>query len=378
MLMRKPRYIRTLDGIPYLSKKEKEMLKPVCKKFAMRVNEYYLSLIDWDDPNDPIRKIIIPNREELKEWGELDASREHDYTKAPGLEHKYEYTALLLVNHVCGGFCRFCFRKRLFIEGNQEVVSDISEGLEYIRQHKKITNVLLTGGDPLLLSTNKLEKIISQLRQIDHVQIIRIGTKIPAFNPFRVLNDPLLPQVIEKFSTEEKKIYIMAHFNHSRELTEYAIKAMDLLRKAGAITVNQTPLIKGVNDDPNVLSELFRKLSFIGVPPYYVFQCRPTLGNYSYAVRLEKAFEIFEQARMRTSGLGKRARFVMSHHSGKIEVVGKTDDYLFMRYHRAAEPTEKSKFVIVKSNPTAYWFNDYQEVIDEYSLQNPFLKSSAA
>ena len=170
----------------------------------------------------------------------------------------------------------------------------------------------------------------------------------------------------------------MTHFNHPRELTEQAVQALHLLQKAGVTTANQTPLIRGVNDDPDVLSELFRKLSFIGVPPYYVFQCRPTLGNFTYSVRLEKAYKIFEQARMRTSGLGKRARFVMSHHSGKIEVVGITEDYIFMRYHRSADPLEKSKFIIFKSNPTAYWFDDYQELVDSYHLQNPFLKVSIA
>lgn len=371
-----PKYIRTLEKIPQLSQKEKEKLKPVCEKFTIRVNEYYMSLIDWDDPDDPIRRIVIPEIGELKEWGHLDASNEHAYTKVPGLEHKYEYTALLLVNHICGGYCRFCFRKRIFMDENEEVVTDVQPGIEYIRNHKKITNVLLTGGDPLLLSTKRLEKIISQLREIDHVQIIRIGSKMPAFNPFRILNDPKLLALFDRYSTFDKKIYIMTHFNHPRELTDYALQALHLLQKAGVTTANQTPLIRGVNDDPDVLSELFRKLSFIGVPPYYVFQCRPTLGNFSYSIRLEKAYKIFEQARMRTSGLGKRARFVMSHHSGKIEVVGKTEDYIFMRYHRSADPNEKAKFIVVKSNPTAYWFDDYEELVDAYHFQNPFLKVS--
>lgn len=373
-----PKYIRTLEKIPQMSRKEKDQLKPVSDKFVMRANDYYLSLIDWNDPEDPIRRIILPNVGELKEWGKLDASNEKQYTKVPGLEHKYEYTALLLVNYVCGGYCRFCFRKRIFMDDNDEIATDVSPGIEYIRDHKKITNVLLTGGDPLLLSTKKLEKIIRQLREIEHVQIIRIGSKMPAFNPYRILNDPSLLEMIEKYSTFEKKIYIMAHFNHPNELTDQSIEAMNLLQKAGAITVNQTPMIKGVNDDPDVMSDLFRKLSFMGVPPYYVFQCRPTLGNFSYSVPLEKAYEIFEQARMRTSGLGKRARFVMSHNTGKIEIVGKTESYVFMRYHRAADPTEKSKIMVVKSNPGAYWFDDYDEVVDEYNLKNPFFKISAA
>ena len=373
-----PKYVRSLEKIPQLKELERKQLKKVTEKFAMRANEYYLSLIDWDDPDDPIRHIIIPHLDELKEWGNLDASNEHLYRKAQGLEHKYEFTALLLVSHTCGGFCRFCFRKRLFLKENDEIAIDVTEGLNYIRSHKKITNVLLTGGDPLLLSTRKLGKIISALREIDHVRIIRIGTKIPAFNPYRILNDAELPKLLERFNTAQKKIYLMVHFNHPRELTDQALEAINILQKTGSVIANQTPLIRGVNDDPEVLSELFRELSFIGVPPYYVFQCRPTLGNYAYSVPVEKSYEIFEQARMRTSGLGKRARFIMSHTRGKIEVVGKTENFVFMRLHRAANPVEKSKFIIVKSNPAAYWFDDYQEVVEEYQIENPFLGSMNA
>lgn len=375
--MNSPKYIRKLSQVPQLSSREQQMLEPVSDKFAFRSNEYYQSLIDWDDPNDPIRRIIMPNPDELKTWGALDASGESKYTVMPGLEHKYQYTALLLVNDVCGGYCRFCFRKRIFMNENDEISRDVSAGLEYIRTHKEITNVLLTGGDPLLLSTKKLEKIVNPLRTMDHVKIIRIGSKMPAFNPFRILNDPTLPAMIEKYTADDRRIYIMAHFNHPRELTEEAVKAMRLLQKAGAVTVNQTPMIKGVNDSPNVLAELFRQLSYIGVPPYYVFQCRPTLGNFTFSVRLERAYEIFEQARMKCSGLAKRARFAMSHKTGKIEIVGKTDQYVFMRYHRSANPDEKAKFMILKSNPAAHWFDDY-ELVDEYVFQNPFNKLSVA
>jgi L-lysine 2,3-aminomutase len=222
------------------------------------------------------------------------------------------------------------------------------------------------------MSTGKLEKIILPLREIEHVHIIRIGTKIPVFNPYRVLNDPALLELIGKYSTNDKKIYIMAHFNHPRELTKEAIEAMNQLRFAGAVTVNQTPLIRGINDDPIVLAELFNRLSYAGIPPYYLFICRPTLGNKTYAVPIEEAFEIFEKARMRCSGLAKRSRLVMSHASGKIEIVGKTEDRIYFRYHRAANPQEKARFMIFKRKPDAYWFDDYDEIIREYSIKNPY------
>ena len=178
--------------------------------------------------------------------------------------------------------------------------------------------------------------------------------------------------MFEKYSNPARNIYIMAHFNHPREITETAIKAMNLLRKAGTVTVNQTPLIRGINDDPDVLAELFNKLSYIGVPPYYLFICRPTLGNKNYAIPIEAAFEIFEQARMLCSGLAKRARLVMSHSTGKIEIVGLTDSQVYMRYHRASDPQEKARFMIFKRNPNAYWFDDYDEIIEEYSMENPY------
>ena len=131
----KPKYLTRLNQIPELNEKEKVKLAPVNDKFVFRTNEYYQSLIDWDDPKDPIRRIVVPDVQEMDQWGTLDASNEERYTKAKGLEHKYTSTALLLVNEVCAAYCRFCFRKRLFMNENDEVTKDISEGLEYIRNH---------------------------------------------------------------------------------------------------------------------------------------------------------------------------------------------------------------------------------------------------
>lgn len=369
---KKPTYITKIDKIEELSPLERKKLKVVTDKFAFRTNSYYLKLINWEDPDDPIRRIIIPSLEELEVWGNLDASNEHKYTKSPGLEHKYQYTALLLINDVCGAYCRFCFRKRLFMDLNDEVVRDIEKGLEYISSHKEVNNVLLTGGDPLVMSTHKLGKIIEALRKIEHVKVIRIGSKIPAFNPFRILNDPPLLKLFEKFSHDGKKIYFMAHFNHPRELTGEALEAMNLVHRTGVVTLNQTPLLRGVNDDPEVLAELFNKLSQSGIPPYYVFQCRPTTGNKMFSIPIEEGLEIFEKARMKCSGLGKRARFVISHAVGKIEVLGMTGDLIFFKYHRAANPEEKARFVVFHRNPEAYWLDAYDEFVEEFTLENPF------
>ncbi len=370
MNMKNPQYITSIDKIQEIPGSERLDLSEVTTKFAFRTNEYYASLINWEDPEDPIRKIIIPDSRELDEWGDLDASSEKTYTVAPGVQHKYPQTALVLAVDVCGGFCRFCFRKRLFMNNRDEIARDLTEGIAYIRAHPEITNVLLTGGDPLILATGKLESIIRRIREIDHVQIIRIGSKMVAFNPFRVLNDPELPAMIRKFSTPQKRIYLMAHFNHPNELTPQAVKALEILRDAGAIIVNQTPLLRGINDNPETLAALFRKLSFIGVPPYYVFQCRPTLGNRLFEMPVEEAYAIFERAKTSCSGLAKRARFVMSHATGKIEVVGKTQQAMYFKYHQAASPTDAGRFMVYERNPEAYWFDDYKNKIEDYSISS--------
>lgn len=355
----RPKYITRVDQVDALSAREKQELTPVAEKFAFRTNEYYQSLIDWDDPKDPIRQIVMPAAQELNQFGDWDASDEASYTVVRGLEHKYRDTALLLINNVCGAYCRFCFRKRLFTKDNDEATNDISEALLYIRRHPEINNVLLSGGDPLIMSTARLEKIIRQLREIDHVTIVRIGTKMPAFDPYRIVNDPSLPEMLSRYSTANKKIYVMAHFNHPKELTEVAIEGLILLQKAGVTAVHQSPLIRGVNDDSEVIAELFNRLSFSGVPPYYMFLCRPTAGNEPYVVPVEKSWEIFERAKLDVSGLARQARLCMSHKTGKIEILGKIGNQIMLRYHRAARECDQGRVMIFKSKPDACWLDDY-------------------
>ena len=315
---------------------------------------------------------MIPQVRELKQWGRIDPSDERTYAVMPGLEHKYNSTVLLLVSNVCDGICRYCFRKRVFIEPHSEYLRDVPAAMKYIERHREISNVLLSGGDPLVLATSKLEEIIGHLREIEHVQIIRIGTKIPAFNPCRILEDPTLLEMIEKYSTDSKRIYVMTHFIHPREMTDLAVKAVGLLQKAGAIVANQAPLIRGVNAKPAVLAELLARLSFVGAVPYYIFQCRPALGNKSYTVPIERGYEIVEQAKAQVSGLAKRIRFVMSHSSGKIEVLGKTQDFVYFKYHRAADDVDSGRFLIFERNPRACWLDDYEEVSREYPVSLPY------
>ena len=366
------KYLTRIEQLEQLRRDERIELEQVTDQFAFRSNEYYLSLVDWDDPGDPIRKLIIPGLQELEEWGRLDPSDEKSYSIMPGLEHKYNSTALLLVSNVCDGICRYCFRKRVFINPRSEYLQGLPAAMQYITEHDEITNVLLTGGDPLALAPSKLENIIRQLREIEHVKIIRIGTRALAFNPYRIVNEPALLETIEKYSTDQKRIYVMTHFVHPRELTDLAVKAVGLLQEAGAITANQTPLIRGVNDDCEVMAELLANLSYIGAVPYYIFQCRPAVGNKAYTVPIEEGYEIVERAKALVSGLAKRIRFVMSHSTGKIEIIGKTEGLVYFKYHRAADDVDSGRFLVLESNPQAYWLEDYAEMIRDYPVDLPY------
>jgi len=363
------KYITHISHVKGLSESEKESLKEIENKFAFRANNYYLNLVNWDDPYDPIRRIIIPNEDEFLEWGALDASGESRYVRVPGVEHKYRDTALFISQDTCGAFCRFCFRKRLFMHDNKEVNRRYDEGIEYIRNHPEILNILITGGDPLIMSTGKIENLIRRLHTIPHVKIIRIGTKLPLFNPYRILEDPSLIEMIRRYSTGAKRIYFMLHINHPRELTRQSRQAINMLREAGAALCNQTPLIRGVNDDVNVLAKLFLELNLLDVPPYYIFQCRPTLGNKTFAVPIMEGWRILEEAKDKVSGLGRRARMVMSHKTGKIEVLAVTEKQTIMKYHRNADKNDMSRIMVYKSNPDAYWLDDFEEYQD-YCLKH--------
>ncbi len=371
-----PKYLSTiaeLDNLVGLASKERNAMETVSETFPFRSNDYYLSLIDWKDRHDPIRRIAIPDPSELHGGGCLDPSCEKDFTRKPGLQHKYSQTGLLLLTDVCGGICRFCFRKRLFMGNERETVKDVSEGIEYIREHTEITNVLLTGGDPLTLKTGQLESILRQLREIEHVNIIRIGSKMLAYNPYRILNDPDLRSVLSRYSTPEKRIYLMAHFNNPRELTNVSIQAAEELRKAGVIILCQTPILNGVNSEPEIFTGLFRKLSSAGISPYYIFQCRPSIGNRFFQIPVEQSYEIIQKSWQACSGLAKRARFVMSHATGKIEIVGKTAGQVFMRYHQSADPANIGKFMVFRSNPVARWFDDYRHIQMDFESKMSWL-----
>lgn len=355
--MPQPKYITNIEKVPHLSVAEKEKLKAITEKFVFRVNDYYLGLIDWADPADPIRKLVIPNEGELLEYGRWDASDEDTNYVVQGCQHKYRTTALLIVSEVCGAYCRYCFRKRLFRNDVKEAQSDVEPGLQYIAQHPEISNVLLTGGDSLILATPKLKGILERLRAIDHVKIIRLGSKIPVFNPMRIYEDEELLETIKMYSSADKRIYVMAHINHPREITPEAVRGFEALHRAGAIVVNQTPILRGINDNAEVLGELLDKLSWAGVTPYYFFVNRPVAGNRDFVLPLQQVYRLVEEAKARTSGLGKRVRLSMSHTSGKIEILAIDNGKAYLKYHQSREG-QYGKFMVLDCPADAAWFDD--------------------
>lgn len=362
---KRAKYILDIEKLTQLPVEERQRLKTVANRYAFRISDYYADLINWADPNDPLRRLVIPNENELHDWGRLDASNEQSITVVKGVQHKYASTALMLVNEVCGSFCRYCFRKRLFMNDNDEVTYDIEPGLAYIRDHSEINNVLLTGGDPMILQTPKLEYILSSLRAIDHVKIIRIGSKIPAFNPFRFLNDEPLIELFRTYSRPDKRIYLVCHYDHPRELTEESREAIRRVIDAGVICVNQNPIIRGISDNAEVMSTLWNSLADMGVPQYYVFQGRPTAGNESFEVPIVEAYFKIEDAKRKCSGLAKRLKYAMSHESGKIEIVGVDDHRIYLKYHRAKSLEDKQRFLVCHRDDNAYWL-DHLRPVDGY------------
>ena len=358
------KYVSDVSSLNKLPPDKIPALKMVQEIYPFRANDYYLSLIDWSDRRDPIRRRIVPCEAEMLQGGHLDPSDEKSITVAPGCEHKYANTAVLLCNDICGGFCRFCFRKRLFQHGNDDSRRDISPGLAYISEHPEIDNVLLSGGDPLLLSTPRLEGILSRITAIQHVQIIRIGTKMPAFNPFRITDDPELLDLLNEVNGANCQIYMMVHFNHPREVTEEAVEAIWRLREAGCRVHNQTPLLAGINDDPDVIRELANRLSYVGVTPYYIFQNRPVIGNAAFKVPIMKGIEIIERAKEGMSGLAKTLRYAMSHKLGKIEILGVECGRIYMKFHQCRFAENAGRLFSCPADETGCWLDDFERPPD--------------
>ncbi|MFD2614773.1 KamA family radical SAM protein [Paenibacillus gansuensis] len=351
------KYYTDVGQLTMITEPERARLKQMTDTFPFRMNDYYMKLANWNDPGDPIRRLVIPGRAELLEHELQAAGDANRYSVVPGVRHKYETTAQLMVAEVCNPYCRYCFRKHLLRKNPNDGLSDVEPGLRYISEHPEIDTVWLTGGDGLALPAERLRYILGKLRDMEHVNIIRLGTKLPIFDPLRICEAMELLDAIHDYSTPDKRIYIMAHIHHPKEITPESKRAFRALHDAGAILVNHTTLLQGINDRAEVLSELLDKLTWAGLSPDYFSVNRPVPAHSEGGLTLQKIYRIVEKAKSRTSGLGKRVRLSMSHATGKIEILAIENGKAYLKYYESHQG-DPGRFMIMECPEHAEWFDD--------------------
>ena len=278
---------------------EAEGIKKALAKFRMAITPYYLSLIDPNDPYDPIRRQAIPAGEEcnIAPADLNDPLHEDEDSPAPGLTHRYPDRVLFLITDMCSMYCRHCTRRRFAGQKDDESPSErIEKCLAYIEKTPQVRDVLLSGGDALMVSDKKLEYIIQRLRAIPHVEIVRIGSRTPVVCPQRIT--PELCDMLKKYHP----IWLNTHFNHPNEFTPEAEQALARLANAGIPLGNQTVLLRGVNDCVHVMKKLMHELVRNRVRPYYIYQCDLSMGLEHFRTPVSKGIEIIENLRGHTSG----------------------------------------------------------------------------
>lgn len=344
-----------------LTPEEEEQLSEIIERYPMRIPEYYMSLIDPENRDDPIRRMSVPDLLEGNEVGCQDTSGESENTVIAGMQHKYPQTVMILSTNQCAMYCRHCFRKRLVGVSEGETVRQMPQLIQYIKEHEEINNVLISGGDAFMNSSKLLQAYLTCLSTIPHIQFIRFGTRIPVVLPHRITKDKKLLQLLTEFN-RKKQIIVVTQFNHPVELTEEAMLAVEALREAGCIVRNQTVLLKGVNNQPETLAELMNGLVQIGVIPYYIFQCRPVRGvKCQFQLPLLQSIDIVQKAQKQMNGQAKSARFVMAHITGKIEILGKMEESkLLFKYHQAKNPERASKIFVQEIAPDQGWLDETQ------------------
>ncbi len=294
------RDVETLSKVLTLGDKEKDEISKVLKVFRMAITPYYASLIDLGNPVCPVRLQAVPRLPETFEDSsdQDDPLHEDIDSPVPGLTHRYPDRALLLVTKICSMNCRHCTRRRLVgFEDSHMSDAAIDAAIAYIADTPEIRDVIISGGDPLVLSDEKLESILSRIRSIPHVEIIRIGTRTPVVMPMRITD--ALVSMLKKYHP----VYVNTHFNHPKEITAEAKEACKKLADAGISLGNQSVLLRDVNDCPMLMKKLVQKLLAVRVRPYYIYQCDLSKGIGHFRTTVSKGIEIIESLRGHTSGL---------------------------------------------------------------------------
>jgi len=282
-----------------ITEAEAKDIENVLTKFRMAITPYYLTLIDPDNPDCPIRKQAIPGIAEMTvgKYDMVDPLDEDVDSPVPGLTHRYPDRVLFLITDMCSMYCRHCTRRRFAGQRDMQLPKErIDKAIEYIAANPKIRDVLLSGGDALLVPDNILEGIIARLRAIEHVEIIRIGTRTPVVMPQRITDE--LVMMLKKYHP----IWVNTHFNHYDEITAESKAAIDKMADAGIPLGNQSVLLRGVNDCVNIMKRLVTKLAEIRVRPYYIYQCDLSMGIEHFRTPVSKGIEIIEGLRGHVSG----------------------------------------------------------------------------
>jgi len=331
------RSVRQLKGLITFSPEEMDAIGSLESEYKAAIPPYYFSLINPDDPDDPIRLQSVPSpleRTNPSGYELVDPLEEDKDSPVPGLTHRYPDRALIVTTHVCSMYCRFCTRKRAtMVRGGWESISRNDERMvEYIRDHSEIRDVIVSGGDPLTLPISKLRYFLENIAAIPHVDVIRIGTRVPVTLPQRLFDQSLIDLL-----SSVGKVWIQTHFNHPREITSESARVCMSLLKAGIPVNNHTVLLRGVNDSLDTIRKLMRGLLRIKVRPYYIFHCDPVIGAGHFRTSIWKGMEIMEGLRGHMSGLGIPTYVVDSPHGGgKVPVmpnyvVSASDDAVVLR-----------------------------------------------
>ncbi len=425
--------IRDIEDLPQLSgltAEDRFVMRVIAHVFPFRANNYVVEeLIDWSRvPDDPIFRLTFPQRDMLKP-GEFDvlaaavkSGAQSEIARAvasiraglnphpagqaddnvplldgqpvPGIQHKYRETALVFpsAGQTCHAYCTYCFRWPQFVRTDAlKFKTDRQLSfLAYLARHREITDVLLTGGDPLIMSAERLRAYVEPLLgpAFDHIQTIRIGTKSPAYWPHRFVGDAdadELLRLFERIVQSGKHLALMAHFSHWRELsTGVAREAVKRIRNTGAVIRTQTPLIRHINDDATVWARMWKEQVRMGCVPYYMFVERDTGAHHYFSVPLARALDIYQAAFRRMSGIGRTARGpVMSAHPGKVLIQGVTrvagHKVFVLSLIQARDPEQAGRLVFARYDPRARWLNELSpaygaagpDLVNEVTLSGP-------
>jgi lysine 2,3-aminomutase len=335
--------VEKLETYINLSDPEREALETLQTTWG--TTPYFASLMDRDDPGCPIRKQVIPsmheteNRFGMQDYLVWKENRATDEIRPDCIARQYKDRVAFTVTQVCGIYCRHCFRKELVVDKDLKLSFDVDEGLKWIAEHPEVRDILITGGDPFLLSDEQLEYLITKLREIPHIQMIRIGSRLPVVLPQRIA--PGLLKVLGGY--HRVPIWLNTQVNHPKEITELTAKAVYDLLSSGINVGNQAVLLKGINDDVETFRELHQKLLRVRIRPYYVFYCEPAPGMDHFRTRVEKGAELIRDAlRGHTTGLAQ-PMYVIATNIGKIPLMpdyyiqGSTETEFTLRNHLGQE-----------------------------------------